>query len=35
MPKILFMGTPDIARDSLKALYNNGFEIVRSCNKPR
>ncbi len=33
MARILFMGTPDIARDSLEHLYNNGFEIVRSCNK--
>ena len=30
--KVLFMGTPDIARDSLEALVNNGHEIVRSCN---
>ena len=26
--KILFMGTPDFAKESLEALYNNGFEIV-------
>jgi len=35
MPKILFMGTPDFAKDSLEALYNSGFDIVRSCNKNR
>lgn len=35
MAKIIFMGTPDFAKTSLEALYNNGFEIVRSCNKPR
>ncbi len=34
MPKILFMGTPDFAKVSLEEIYNAGFEIIRSCNKP-
>ncbi len=33
MPKIVFMGTPDFAKTSLEALYNTGFEIIRSCDK--
>ena len=33
MIDILFMGTPDFARDSLDKLYNEGFNIVRCCNK--
>ena len=35
MPKIIFMGTPDFAKISLEALYNAGFEIVRSCYESR
>ena len=35
MPRIVFMGTPDFAKISLEALYNAGFEIVRSCYKTR
>ena len=26
--KILFMGTPDFARDSLEELYNSEYEII-------
>ena len=26
--KIIFMGTPDFARDSLEALYNKGYNIM-------
>lgn len=36
--KILFMGTPDFAKESLEALYNNGFEIVgvvTNVDKPK
>ncbi len=33
MPKIVFMGTPDFAKTSLEALYNNGYEIIRSSYK--
>lgn len=32
--KILFMGTPDIARESLDKLYNAGFEIVGVVTAP-
>lgn len=35
MPRIIFMGTPDIARESLEGLYNSNFEILRSCDKSR
>ena len=28
MLKILFMGTPDFARESLEAVYNAGYEIL-------
>ena len=28
MLKILFMGTPDFARDSLKAIHKTNFEII-------
>lgn len=34
MIDILFMGTPDFAKLSLEKLYNAGYNIVRSCNKP-
>jgi len=33
--KILFMGTPDFAKASLEKIYEDGFNIIRSCNKPR
>ena len=36
--KILFMGTPDFAKDSLEALYEAGFEIVgvvTNIDKPK
>ena len=33
MMKIVFMGTPDFAKTSLEALYDEGFEIARCCNK--
>lgn len=36
--KIVFMGTPDIAEESLKALYENGFSIeavVTAPDKPK
>ena len=36
--KILFMGTPDIAKESLQALIENGFEIcgvVTQTDKPK
>ncbi len=32
--KILFMGTPDFARESLKALYESGEEIVAAVTQP-
>ena len=32
--KVLFMGTPDIARESLKALLDNGHEIVGVVTVP-
>ena len=28
MLKILFMGTPDFAQESLKSIYDAGFEII-------
>ena len=36
--KIVFMGTPDFARDSLEAIYNKGYEIlgvVTNVDKPK
>ena len=33
MLKIVFMGTPDFARDSLKALVENGHKILSVVNK--
>ena len=36
--KIIFMGTPDFARDSLEALYNKGYNImgvVTNIDKPK
>ncbi len=36
--KIVFMGTPDFARDSLEALYNKGYDIlgvVTNIDKPK
>lgn len=32
--KILFMGTPDFARDSLDKLYSNGYEICGVVTVP-
>ena len=32
--KILFMGTPDFARESLKTLYDAGFEICGVVTQP-
>lgn len=34
MLKILFMGTPDFARDSLEAVYNSGYEILGVVTNP-
>ena len=32
--KIIFMGTPDFARDSLDAIYNAGHEIAAVITVP-
>ena len=32
--KIIFMGTPDFARDSLEAVYNTGYEIIGVVTNP-
>ena len=32
--KIIFMGTPDFARDSLKAIYEKGHEILSVITVP-
>lgn len=32
--KIMFMGTPDIARESLKALVENGYRVVCAITQP-
>lgn len=32
--KVLFMGTPDFAKESLEALYNNGYEIIGVVTNP-
>ena len=34
MPKIIFMGTPDFAEESLKALYEAQFDIVAVVTNP-
>ena len=34
MLKILFMGTPDFARDSLEVVYNAGYEILGVVTNP-
>ena len=34
MLRILFMGTPDFARDSLEAVYNAGYEILGVVTNP-
>ena len=34
MLKILFMGTPDFARESLEAVYNTGYEILGVVTNP-
>ena len=36
--KIVFMGTPDFAKESLEAVYNSGYEIqavVTNPDKPK
>ena len=32
--KILFMGTPDFAKESLEAIYNKGYEIIGVVTNP-
>ena len=32
--KILFMGTPDFAENSLEAIYNAGYDIVGVVTNP-
>lgn len=32
--KIVFMGTPDFAKDSLEAIYNEGYEILAVVTNP-
>ena len=32
--KIVFMGTPDFAKESLEAVYNNGYEILGVVTNP-
>ena len=32
--KIIFMGTPDFARESLKAIYNAGYDILGVVTNP-
>lgn len=32
--KIIFMGTPDFAKDSLEAIYNKGYEILGVVTNP-
>ena len=34
MLRILFMGTPDFARESLEAVYNSGYEILGVVTNP-
>ena len=34
MLNILFMGTPDFARDSLEAVYNSGYNILGVVTNP-
>lgn len=34
MLKILFMGTPDFAQESLKSIYDAGFEIIGAVTNP-
>ncbi len=34
MLKVLFMGTPDFARDSLKAIHEKGHEILSVITVP-
>lgn len=34
MLKVLFMGTPDFARDSLEAIYNEGYPILGVVTNP-
>ena len=38
MLNILFMGTPDFAKESLEEVYNNGYNIlgvVTNVDKPK
>ena len=32
--KIVFMGTPDFAKESLEAVYNAGFEVLTVVTNP-
>ena len=32
--KIVFMGTPDFAKESLEELYNNNYEILAVVTNP-
>ena len=32
--RIVFMGTPDFARESLKAIYEKGYEIIGVVTNP-
>ena len=32
--KIVFMGTPDFAKESLEAIYNSGYEILAVVTNP-
>ena len=34
MLNIIFMGTPDFARESLKAIYNEGHNIIAVITNP-
>ena len=34
MLNIIFMGTPDFARESLKAVYNAGYNILGIVTNP-
>ena len=32
--KVIFMGTPDFAKESLEAIYNAGYEIIGVVTNP-
>ena len=34
MLRVLFMGTPDFARESLEAIYNEGYNILGVVTNP-